>query len=162
MPNYKLVKETLIVASTDVRFVVDLTVNPGAFDAFDATAKKMTARCKGEPGTTGYEFFVSADRAQTRLVETYADARSALSHLTGPVVSELVPQLLESSSLQGFEVYGDPGPEATKILEGFGANSSRSGAARRLLSMPSKRSAAHGGGTSTSTGSKSSCLKRGG
>jgi hypothetical protein len=37
------------------------------------------------------------------------------------VVQELVPKLLETASLSSFEVYGDPGPQAAKMLAGFGA-----------------------------------------
>jgi len=37
------------------------------------------------------------------------------------VVRELVPKLLQSSSLNRFEVYGDPGPKAAEILAGVGA-----------------------------------------
>ena len=44
-----------------------------------------------------------------------------LAHLTGPVVRELVPKLLEAGSVAGFEIYGDPGPEASAIVAGLGA-----------------------------------------
>ena len=33
----------------------------------------------------------------------------------------LVPKLIESATLSSFEVYGDPGPEARKVLAGLGA-----------------------------------------
>jgi len=56
-----------------------------------------------------------------RLIETYTDANAVLAHFNGPVVQELVPILLGTASLAGFEVYGDPGQKATEMLKGFGA-----------------------------------------
>lgn len=104
-----------------VRFTVDLAINAGKFDQFESIAQAMIAGTRKEAGALGYEWFLSADRKRCRLVETYADANAVLAHLTGPVVQELVPKLLETSSISGFEVYGDPGPEAAKMLAGLGA-----------------------------------------
>jgi hypothetical protein len=64
---------------------------------------------------------LSSDRRRCRILETYADANAVLAHLTGPVVQELVPNILKASSITRFEVYGDPGPEASRMLAGFGA-----------------------------------------
>jgi hypothetical protein len=44
-----------------------------------------------------------------------------VAHLKGRVVTKLVPQLLESSQLTRFEVYGDPGKEGAAILATLGA-----------------------------------------
>jgi len=64
---------------------------------------------------------LSGDRKHCRLVENYNDADAVLAHMTGAVVRELVPKLLEVSSLKRFEVYGDPGPKAAEALAGVGA-----------------------------------------
>jgi quinol monooxygenase YgiN len=104
-----------------VRFVVSFAVNEGAFVAFERLARVMAAESQKEPGTTTYEWFLSADRARCRLFEAYVDGAAALAHLTGPIVQELVPKLLETGSITGFEVYGDPGPEVSKIVAGLGA-----------------------------------------
>ena len=104
-----------------VRFTVDLTINEEKFNEFEGIARTMIAGSQKEPGTLGYDFFLSGDRRRCRLVESYADADAVLAHATGPVVQELVPRLLETSSLNGFEVYGDPGPKAAQMLAGFGA-----------------------------------------
>ena len=104
-----------------VRFTVDLTINEEKFDEFEGVAQAMIAGSLKEPGTLGYDWFLSGDRRRCRLVESYADADAVLAHLTGPVVHELVPRLLGTSSLSGFEVYGDPGPKAAQMLAGFGA-----------------------------------------
>jgi quinol monooxygenase YgiN len=104
-----------------VRFTVDLAIDGKKFERFEDIAQAMIAGSQREPGTLGYDWCLSGDRKRCRLVETYADADAVLAHLTGPVVQELVPKLLETSSISGFEVYGDPGPKAAQMLTGFGA-----------------------------------------
>jgi quinol monooxygenase YgiN len=104
-----------------VCFTVDLTINAEKFDEFESIALAMIAGSQKEPGAIGYDWFLSADRRRCRIVETYADANAVLAHLMGPVVQELVPKLLATSSLNGFEVYGDPGPKAAQMLAGLGA-----------------------------------------
>jgi quinol monooxygenase YgiN len=104
-----------------VRFTVDLAIKADKFDQFESVAQTMIAGTLKETGALGYEFFLSADHKRCLLLETYADAKAVLAHCTGPVVQTLVPKLLETSSVSGFEVYGDPGPEAAKMLAGIGA-----------------------------------------
>lgn len=104
-----------------VRLLVELTIYHERFDAFNVIAREMTAGSELEPGTLSYEWFRSSDRRRCRLRETYADANALLAHFKGPVVQQLVPKLLEHSRLERFEVYGEPGAEATEMLKGFGA-----------------------------------------
>jgi quinol monooxygenase YgiN len=104
-----------------VHFVVSFAIQDGKLDQFESIAKTMIAGTLKEPGALVYDWFMSADRKRCRLLETYADATAVLAHCTGPVVSGLVPKLLETSSITSFEVYGDPGPEAGKMLAGIGA-----------------------------------------
>jgi quinol monooxygenase YgiN len=104
-----------------VRFTVELTINEGKFSEFESRVQTMIARSLEEPGTLGYDFFLSADRKRCTLLETYTDADAVLAHLNGPVVQELLPQLLETSSVTGFAVYGDPGPTAAQTLKAHGA-----------------------------------------
>jgi quinol monooxygenase YgiN len=115
------VQEKLGMLKHMVRLTVDLTIKEETFNEFEAIARTMIAGSQKEPGTLGYDFFLSDDRKRCRLVESYADADAVLAHFKGPVVQELVPRLLETSSLTGFEVYGNPGPETTQMLKGFGA-----------------------------------------
>jgi quinol monooxygenase YgiN len=109
-----------MVASA-VRIVVDFTVGEGLLEPFERIARTMSAGAQKEPGTIAYEWFLSADRTRCRLFEAYVDGNAVLAHLTGPVVQELVPKLLETSTLGGLEVCGDPGPEAAAILATLGA-----------------------------------------
>ena len=104
-----------------VRFTVELTINDGKLDEFQSIAKTMTAGTEKEPGALGYDWCLSSDRRRCRLLETYAGADAVLAHLTGPVVQEFVPKILGTASISRFEVYGDPGPKASQMLAGFGA-----------------------------------------
>jgi quinol monooxygenase YgiN len=109
------------MSKTTVRFNVNLTIHPGKLEAFQAIAQTMIAGTQKEPGALAYDWHLSSDRTQCRLIETYSDANAVQAHITGPVVQQLVPKLLETATLNGFEVYGDPGPKASEMLSGIGA-----------------------------------------
>jgi quinol monooxygenase YgiN len=104
-----------------VRFVVSFSINEGSGDAFERIASVMSARAEMEPGTVAYQWHRSADGTRCRLFEAYVNADAVLAHLAGPVVQELVPKLLETGTLDGLEVYGDPGPKASAMLADLGA-----------------------------------------
>jgi quinol monooxygenase YgiN len=109
------------VSTQHVYVLVELTVREGKFADFENIARQMTAGSQTEPGTLAYDWHLSRDRKRCRLLETYADANALLAHFKGPVVQQLVPKALEYASVDRFEVYGDPGAEATTMLANFGA-----------------------------------------
>ena len=109
------------MSKNPVYFVVDFAINQGKLSQFESLAQAMITGTLKEAGALAYEWHLSADGKRCRLLETYADAKAALAHCTGPVVQQLVPKILETATISGFEVYGDPGPEAAKILKGVGA-----------------------------------------
>lgn len=104
-----------------VRLTVSFSVNEAQLETFKAVAAEMTEGTKAEPGTLGYEWFVSADGKRYRLVETYSDISAIEAHFMGPVVQQLVPRLAATCSVDGFEFYGDPGPKVSAMAAGFGA-----------------------------------------
>jgi quinol monooxygenase YgiN len=104
-----------------VRLTVSFSVDESHLEAFKRIAATMTERSKAEPGTLGYEWFVSSDSRRFRLVETYSDATAVEAHFTGTVVQEWVPKLAAVSTVDGFEFYGDPGPKVAAMAAGFGA-----------------------------------------
>ena len=104
-----------------VRLNVALTVSDGELTAFEDIARTMVAATRKEPGALAYDWHFSADRKHCRLVETYVHADALVAHFKGPVVQQLVPKLVEVSCVDRFEVYGDPGPEGTRMLASFGA-----------------------------------------
>jgi quinol monooxygenase YgiN len=104
-----------------VRLTVDLTVNEGKKDAFMEIAQAMTEGSQAEPGTLGYEWFFSADGMTCRLLEVYENAAAVEAHFLGPVVQQMVPKLAALCSVDGFMIYGDPGPVVSQMAAGFGA-----------------------------------------
>ncbi len=109
------------MADKKVHFIVDLAINEGKLGEFEATVLSMLAGTQNEAGTLSYDWFLSRDRKECRLLETYVDADAAAAHMNGPVVQVLVPKLLESARLTSFKVYGDPGPKGSEILAKVGA-----------------------------------------
>jgi quinol monooxygenase YgiN len=107
--------------ASSVRFVVSFAINEGSGDRFERMAALMSVEARKEPGTLAYQWYLDADGTRCRLFEAYVNADAVLAHLTGPVVQELVPKLLENGSIGGFEIYGDPGPKAAAMLAGLGA-----------------------------------------
>jgi quinol monooxygenase YgiN len=104
-----------------VRLTVSYSVNEAQVNAFKSIAAQMTDGAKSEPGTLGYEWFISGDGLHFRLVETYVDARAVEAHFMGPVVQQLVPKLAAVCSIDGLEFYGDPGPKVAEMAAGLGA-----------------------------------------
>lgn len=107
--------------SAQVYFHLNLKIQEGKTDAFRRIADEMTALTKAESGALGYEWYLSADGTHCRLVETYADEAAVMAHITGTAVRELLPQLLQVSSITSFGVYGDPGAQAAATLTASGA-----------------------------------------
>lgn len=104
-----------------VRLTVNLTINEGQLASFKSIAQSMTEGSKAEPGTLGYEWFAGSDGSRFRLVETYVDASAVEAHFMGPVVQEWVPKLTAVCAVDGFEIYGNPGPKVAEMAAGFGA-----------------------------------------
>jgi len=107
--------------SKTVRFAVSLTIHDGKFQEFQGIAQTMIAGTQKESGALSYDWCLSKDQKRCRILETYADANAVDAHIESAVVRELVPKLLELARLDRFEVYGDPGPKASEILAGVGA-----------------------------------------
>ena len=104
-----------------VYFLVSFKINEGKFETFKEIAPAMIGFTQKEPGTLAYEWYFSPDRTRGRLLETYADQNAVTTHIAGRAVQELVPKIREVSSIAGFEVYGDPGPQASELLSKIGA-----------------------------------------
>jgi quinol monooxygenase YgiN len=100
---------------------VSLRILAGRRSEFESTVRQMVAETKQEHGTLVYEFYVTEDAAECRLLEGYVDNDAAAAHLTGPVVTGLVPKLLESATLEAFEVYGRTSPQLVEIVADFRA-----------------------------------------
>lgn len=104
-----------------IYFVIDLAINDGKLTEFEKAVAAMNEGTAKEPGALAYDWFLTADRKRCRLLETYADAAAARAHINGHVVQQLVPQLLQSSKIERFEVYGAPDEHSATLLRSIGA-----------------------------------------
>ena len=104
-----------------VRLKVNFVVDSEHLEEFKRIAQAMTAVSQTEPGTLGYEWFASADDTRFRLVETYADANAIEAHFMGAAVQQWVPKIVPVCKVDGFEIYGDPGPKVAQMATGLGA-----------------------------------------
>ena len=107
--------------SPEVRFTVSLSIPGENFAKFEALVQQMVAGTQTEAGARGYDWCLSKDRKTCKLIETYANAEAVQAHINGPVVQQLVPKLRDVATVTGFEVYGDPGPQAAELLTHIGA-----------------------------------------
>jgi quinol monooxygenase YgiN len=104
-----------------VRLKVNFVVSGEQLEEFKRIAQAMTALSREEPGTLGYEWFAGADGKRFRLVETYVDSSAIAAHFMGPAVQQWVPRLAAVCRVDGFEIYGDPGPMVAEMAGGLGA-----------------------------------------
>ena len=104
-----------------VRLTVNFVVSSDQLEEFKGIAQAMTAVSRTEPDTLGYEWFVSADGKRFRLVENYVDSSAIEAHFMGAAVQHWVPKLAAVCTVDGFEIYGDPGPKVAELAGAFGA-----------------------------------------
>jgi len=105
----------------NIRVLVSLTIAAGRLDEFRTIAAEMSRGCRAEPATLAYEWFVSPDNTRCRTYEAYANSAGLLAHFNGTVARSLVPKLLECTTLERLEIYGDISAEAAALVAGFGA-----------------------------------------
>jgi len=100
---------------------VSVAIKEGKLGAFQAIAREMIETSRKEPGTLGYEWFLSSDGKRCQVIEPFADEDALLAHLARPAVQEGLPKLMGTASVTGCQVYGDPGSKAKETLGGIGA-----------------------------------------
>jgi len=103
-----------------VSWVIELAVKDGALDSFTELREEMVAGSSPEPGTLGYEWYISADQGTVHIFEKYVSSEAMISHVNG-FLEKWAGRFLECVDVTRFVVYGDPSPAARQILDGFGA-----------------------------------------
>lgn len=103
-----------------VSWVIELAVKEGQLDTFKALMEEMVAGTSPEPGTLGYEWYISGDGGTVHIFEKYADSDAMIAHVSG-FMQKWAGRFLESVDVTRFVVYGDPSPAARELLDGFGA-----------------------------------------
>ena len=94
---------------------------------------------RGEPEGTGHLRVREVLECRSQAVPAPRDIQGrqrCARALQRPGGEGLVPKLLGTASLGGFEVYGDPGPKVTEMVAGFGAESSAQRGGLRGVTLP--------------------------
>jgi quinol monooxygenase YgiN len=104
----------------DIYWACVFKVKSEQFDEFKQVVAPLVAATKQEPGALAYEYNVSDDRTTIHILEHYRDSDAVVSHVQH-TFSKFAERFTALASVTSFIVYGVPGPEARKILDGFGA-----------------------------------------
>lgn len=103
-----------------VSWVVEVAVKPGALDSLKELMEELVAAAREEPGTLGYEWYVSEDGGTVHVFERYADSEATIVHNTA-FAERWAARFLAAVEPTRFTVYGQPSAAAREILDGFGA-----------------------------------------
>jgi len=95
------------------------SIEPGNFPALEKLAGELVEKSNLEPDTLTYEFVVNAARTEVHIIERYrGDGFIPHARITFAPYAKLFLELVKVEKLF---VYGDPSPDAKKMLDGFGA-----------------------------------------
>jgi quinol monooxygenase YgiN len=105
---------------TQVSWLVELAVKPGALERFRALTGEMVESARREPGALVFERFISEDGTAVQVYERYADSVAALVHLQG-FEEMFAARFTSMVNRTRFTVLGTPSDEVREILNKFGA-----------------------------------------
>lgn len=101
-----------------VQYVVEFVIKPGKLDDFKALARELVERVEAEePGTKSYQWYLSPNGMRCHLHQWYEDSAAFVAHARGDAVADLLPRLLEVSTMSEITFFGNPSAEAAKVLE---------------------------------------------
>jgi len=102
-----------------ITVVALLKIHPGKLDEFKNKVPELIKAVKqNEPGAIMYDWFLNEDAMECTVLETYADTKAVMAHVGN--VGELLQQLFEISDLS-MQVFGNPDPELSKMIQDMGA-----------------------------------------
>jgi quinol monooxygenase YgiN len=105
--------------SDEVFWVFEITLKPGAVDAFSALAKEMVdANAAGEPDTLSYEVFLTGDGTRVHFCERFVDSAAVMAHVAR-FGQNFAARVLELATITRFEIYGEPSAEVRATLADF-------------------------------------------
>ena len=101
-----------------VHYVVEFVIKPGKLDDFKAVAHELVDRVKAEePATKSYQWYLSANGMRCHLHQWYDDSEAFVAHARGDAVADLLPKLLEYSTMSEITFFGHPSAEASRVLD---------------------------------------------
>ena len=102
-----------------VSWNLQMSVREGQLSAARDLMPEMVEATRGEPGTLGYEWFLSGDGTLCHVYERYADSDAALAHL-GTFGAKFAERFLQCFEPTALYVYGEPSDDVRTALDGFG------------------------------------------
>ncbi len=99
---------------------LELTVREGRLDDARSLMNEMVASTLQEPGTQGYQWYLSEDGKLCHLHERYADNAAAEVHI-GNFSSRFAERFLTCFEPLSLTAYGEPNAQVRAALDGFGA-----------------------------------------
>jgi len=103
-----------------VHWVLEASIKDGEFDTFKSVMHEMVESLHAEPGTTDYEWFVSADQKTCHVHERYVDSAGAMAHVAA-FGEKFASRLLAVVDPTRSVAYGSPDGAVRGALDGFGA-----------------------------------------
>jgi quinol monooxygenase YgiN len=99
-----------------------MKINPGMLEEFKQQAAKclFTAKDK-DPGTLQYDWFISSDKTECEIRETYDSSEAFLAHVSN--LREPLRILFEKfASHHSVVIYGEPSPELLAKVKARGVD----------------------------------------
>jgi len=103
-----------------VSWNLQMSVRDGRLNDARELMREMVTATEQEPGTEGYEWFLSGDGKTCHTNERYVDSAATLAHL-GNFGSRFADRFLACFEPTSLSVYGEPSAEVRAALDGFGA-----------------------------------------
>ena len=110
------------MAADSFRLIIHQGITEGQLEAFKTRAQELTTGvAENEPETLCYEWYVSDDGTEGYLIETYADSKAFLLHLSRLRERRpKTPQAPNVSTIMEVLVLGSPNAQAREALSGMG------------------------------------------
>ncbi len=100
--------------SKPIRWVLVVEILPAQLNNFRLVVNDLVAASQEEPGTLGYEWYLSEDDTVCHIYERFADSPAVLAH--GATFSKYAERFLQACRPVRFEVYGNPSTEARAAI----------------------------------------------
>ena len=107
------------MAADSFRLILHQRITEGQLETFKNRAQELTTGVEAsEPETLCYEWYVSDDGTEGYLVETYADSKAFLLHLSH--LRKRRPKTPDVGTIMEVLVLGSPSTQAHEALSGMG------------------------------------------
>ena len=103
----------------NVYWVLELDVHAGGLEAFRALMREMVEAADREPGTTNYEWSISADGRVCHIYVRYRDGAAVMDHMAGWDM-RFSRRFAALATITRMSVYGAPDARVKAVLAPYG------------------------------------------